>query len=181
MASSLSSTVWNLHRGFVRPARCLRLLPFVSRTPVCRHFGTSKTTYAQTVEPLKPKPKDATQLRRTAAASLPIRSNPTPTRSDIQPVSALTTAERYILPQLRDRIPNDSRFLFESLWVPKWGRAGKEGEIFVFANGSFVCWGLEEIDARRFSKEVIERSSAAVSRLVEPESEDLDFVTDPNE
>jgi len=65
-------------------------------------------------------------------------------------------------------------------WVPKWGEAGKEGEVFVFPNGSFVCWGLGEADARRFAKEVI-GPDVEVAALSEAETEEVQFVTDPNE
>jgi uncharacterized Rmd1/YagE family protein len=74
-----------------------------------------------------------------------------------------------------------SQTLHESWWVPKWGEKGKEGEIFVFANGSFVCWGLGEDDAKRFAKQVISRPEVEVAPLKEVETEELEFVTDPTE
>lgn len=129
----------------------------------------------------KPKPKATTSLRRSASASLPIRSNPTPTRGDIQTVFTLATAERYFLSRLRGHLPPMSRTLHESWWVPKWGEQGREGEIFVFANGSFVCWGLGEEDARRFAAEVVSRPEIEIAPLKEPETEELEFVTDPTE
>lgn len=133
-------------------------------------------------DPTKAKPKAATQLRRTAAASLPIRVNPTPTRSDIRPVSILTTAERFLLPQLRLRLPASALQLHGAWWLPRWaGLNGKEGEIFVFGNGSIVCWGLEENDARKFARDFITSSFAEAGHLKEAETEDIDFVTDPNE
>ncbi|EPQ54377.1 hypothetical protein GLOTRDRAFT_130494 [Gloeophyllum trabeum ATCC 11539] len=122
----------------------------------------------------------ATPLRRTASASLPIRSNPTPTRSDIQPIFTLATAERYLFSRLRGRLPAASQLLHESYWVPKWGSGGKEGEVFVFENGSFVCWGLGEEDARKFASEVITRGTE-IGHLREAETEELDFVMDPTE
>ncbi|OCB84712.1 DUF155-domain-containing protein [Sanghuangporus baumii] len=133
-------------------------------------------------EVAKQKPKAATQLRRTAAASLPIRSNPNPSRSEIRPVSVLTTAERYLLPQLRLRLPGSAIRLQSSWWIPRWaGLAGKEGEIFVFENGSIVCWGLEERDAQKFARDFISGSPAESGHLSEPETEDVEFVMDPNE
>jgi required for meiotic nuclear division protein 1 len=129
----------------------------------------------------KPKPKAATPLRRSASKSLPIRANPTPTRGDIQTVFTLATAERYILSSIRDRLPLKSQILHESWWVPKWGEKGKEGEIFVFANGSFVCWGLGEKDARRFAEKILSSTGVQVGSLKEAETEELEFVTDPNE
>lgn len=52
----------------------------------------------------------------------------------------------------------------------------------MFANGSFVCWGLGEEDARRFAVEVIGRAPGIeVDPLKEPETEELEFVTDPIE
>ena len=93
----------------------------------------------------------------------------------------LATAERYVLSKLRLRLPPGSRALHESLWVPKWGEKGREGEVFVFGNGAFVCWGLGEVDARRFAKTFLTESKAEVSPLKEAETEDLEFVTDPAE
>ena len=147
----------------------------------------SSSPSAKTENPLsdaKAKPKQTTPLRRSASASLPIRSNPTPTRGVIQPVFTLSTAERYILSRLRSHpnLPARAQALHESWWVPKWGEPGKEGEVFVFANGSIVCWGLGEADANRFAKEVIERARAVeVAPLKEPETEELEFVVDPIE
>ncbi|KAG2146171.1 uncharacterized protein EDB93DRAFT_490199 [Suillus bovinus] len=123
----------------------------------------------------KHKPKASTPLRRSASASIPIRSNPTPTRSSIKPVITLATAERYLLSRLRSRLP-DTQTLHDSWWVPHWGDGG---EIFVFSNGSFVCWGLGEGEARRFAREVLAPSE--VGRLKDPETEELEFVTDPTE
>jgi len=154
-----------------------------------RYYSTTKSlsTSAKTENPLsdaKVKPKETTPLRRSASASLPIRSNPTPTRGVIQPVFTLSTAERYILSRLRSHpnLPARAQALHESWWVPKWGAPGKEGEVFVFANGSIVCWGLGETDANRFASEVIERARAVeVAPLKEPETEELEFVVDPIE
>lgn len=127
------------------------------------------------------KPKAATQLRRSASASLPIRANPTPTRSQIQPVSILTTAERYILPQMRAKLPQGALKLHESWWIPRWETKHGQGEVFVFENGSLVCWGLGEEDARLFAKQHVDRKVVEVQHLKEPETEDVEFVTDPNE
>ena len=143
----------------------------------------SEKPRSQSAESPKPKPKASTPLRRTASASLPIRSTKTPTRSDIHPVFTYATAERYIMPNLRKTLPQESILLHDAWWVPKWTdkTCGKEGEVFVFSNGSFVCWGLGEDEAMRFAKEVLSKSRVEVARLKEPESEDLEFVTDPAE
>ena len=125
---------------------------------------------------LKQKPKASTPLRRTAAASLPIRSNPTPTRSPIHPVLTFATAERYLPTRLRPRLTPDSQKLHDAWWIPRWGQ---DGEIFVFGNGSFVCWGLSKEEARRFAKDVL--APCEVGPLEDPETEELEFVTDPNE
>lgn len=127
------------------------------------------------------KPRESTPLRRAAKASLPIRSNPTPTRSDIQQVTTLATAERFLLTRLRKYLPAEAQNLADAVWVPRWGAPGKEGEVFVFDNGSFVCWGLDEDEARRFGKEIISKAGAQVAPLKEPETEELDFVTDHKE
>ncbi|TFY83289.1 hypothetical protein EWM64_g729 [Hericium alpestre] len=127
----------------------------------------------------KSKPKAFTPLRLTALDSLPIRSNPKPTRSEIHPITTLATAERYLLTQLRSRLPSDARPLHEAYWVPKWGANGAEGEVFVFNNGSFVCWGLSEKEAQRFRDTYL--SEVEVSPLREPETEELEFVTDHSE
>lgn len=128
--------------------------------------------------PSKPKPKESTPLRRAAAASQPIRSNPTPTRSEIQPVFTLSTAERYDFRKLRERLPSSAQSIHEAWWIPKYGK----GEIFVFPNnGSFVCWGLSDDEARRFAGRVLGFQGVEVGSLKEPETEELDFVTDPSE
>ncbi|KAJ6513233.1 hypothetical protein C8R45DRAFT_962903 [Mycena sanguinolenta] len=128
--------------------------------------------------------KSTTPLRRSASASLPIRVNPTPTRSSIQTVFTLATAERYLLSRMRGFpvLPTHSQKFHESWWIPRWGKDRKEGEVFVFANGSFVCWGLEEDEAHRFAVEVIGRiPGIEVSPLKVPETEELEFVVDPIE
>ena len=151
-----------------------------------RNFSTQ--THSKKVEnPLtdaKPKPKSTTPLRRSASDSLPIRANPTPTRGNIQPIFTLATAERYLLSRLRSHpsLPARAQALHDSWWVPKWGEEGREGEIFVFSNGSIVCWGLGEEDTKRFATEVIERTPGIqVGPLKEHETEELEFVIDPIE
>ena len=132
----------------------------------------------------KPKPKSTTPLRRSASASLPIRANPTPTRGSIQPIFTLATAERYLLSRLRSHpnLPAGSQALHECWWIPKWGDEGKEGEVFVFSNGSMVCWGLGEADTRKFAAGVIDGApDIEVGPLKEHETEELDFVLDPIE
>ena len=146
--------------------------------PVLRRplVAPSRRLLSTESDTLKQKPKASTPLRRTAAASLPIRSNPTPTRSSIKPVLTLATAERYIPTRLRPRLTPDSQKLHDAWWIPRWGQ---DGEIFVFGNGSFVCWGLSEDEARQFAKDIL--APCEVGSLRDPESEELEFVTDPNE
>jgi uncharacterized Rmd1/YagE family protein len=141
------------------------------------------------------KPKAHTPLRRTASDSLSIRANPKPTQSEIQPISTLATSERYLLTRLRTRLPPTARPLHDAYWVPRWsssssggGEGGgegeqrrREGEIFIFSNGSFVCWGLAEEDAMRFRRDVLTPARAEVGALAEPETEELEFATDPSE
>jgi uncharacterized Rmd1/YagE family protein len=67
----------------------------------------------------------------------------------------------------------------EAWWIPKWGK--DRGEVFVFGNGSIVCWGLDESQARLFAKDIIKGKSVEVGRLAEEETEELEFVTDPEE
>ena len=87
------------------------------------------------------------------------------------------------MPNLLKSLPKDAFLLHDAWWIPKWtdSKSRKEGEIFVFANGSFVCWGLGEDEAQRFARQVVHTSEAEVARLKEPEDEDLEFVTDPEE
>lgn len=87
------------------------------------------------------------------------------------------------MPNLRSALPNDAQLLHDAWWVPRWTdkASGREGEVFVFGNGSFVSWGLGEDEAERFAEEVIGRSAVEVVRLKELETEDLEFVTDPQE
>ncbi|KAI0303749.1 hypothetical protein B0F90DRAFT_1809452 [Multifurca ochricompacta] len=127
------------------------------------------------------KPKAHTSLRRTASDSLSIRANPKPTQSEIHPISTLATSERYLLTRLRTRLPPTARPLHDAYWVPKWSGEGREGEVFIFKNGSFVCWGLSEEDAMRFRRDVLTPARAEVGALAEPEVEELEFATDPSE
>jgi uncharacterized Rmd1/YagE family protein len=79
-------------------------------------------------------------------------------------------------------LPARSQTLFDAWWIPRWGKPGKEGEIFVFSNGSFVCWGLEEEEAKRFAEKVINFvPGVEVSSLKDAETEELEFVIDPIE
>ncbi|KAF7327814.1 DUF155 domain-containing protein [Mycena kentingensis (nom. inval.)] len=150
----------------------------------CTLYFTRRSFAAVADDDKKPR-KNSTPLRRSASESLPIRANPTPTRSSIQPVSTLATAERYLFSRLRGhpKLAAHSQKFYESWWISRWGaESGKEGEIFVFGNGSFVCWGLDEDDAHRFAVEVIERvPGIEISPLKTPETEELEFVVDPAE
>lgn len=156
-----------------------RLVALPSRSATLVRPQLWRRTFASaTNDPSKPKPKASTPLRRAAAASQPIRSNPTPTRSQIQTVFTLSTAESYVLSRLRTRLPASSQTLHEAWWIPKYG----EGEIFVFPNnGSFVCWGLTEDEAKKFSRQVLSFPEVQVGPLQEAETEELDFITDPSE
>jgi required for meiotic nuclear division protein 1 len=100
-------------------------------------------------------------------------------------VITLATAERFNLARLRPFLSHYAQPLAEAWWVPRWSatesEGAPEGEVFVFANGSFVCWGLPEADARAFAKDVIAKAGIEVGPIKEHETEELDFVTDPNE
>jgi uncharacterized Rmd1/YagE family protein len=48
-------------------------------------------------------------------------------------------------------------------------------------NGSFVCWGLTEQEAQKFSRQVLAFPEVQVGQLREAETEELDFITDPSE
>ncbi|KAJ7126975.1 cytoplasmic protein [Mycena epipterygia] len=142
-----------------------------------RAFATPSASQDIRDEDKKPR-KSTTPLRRSASASLPIRANP---RSSIQTVFTLATAERYLLSRMRSHpeLPPHSQKFHESWWISRWGNKGREGEVFVFANGSFVCWGLEEEEAHRFALEVIGRvPGIEVAPLTVPETEELEFVVD---
>lgn len=104
----------------------------------------------ESAEQKSTKPKAYTPLRRTASASLPIRSNPTPTRSPIQPIITLATAERYILPRLSTRMTTlGVRPLHEAYWIPKWKfrdeelGEDKEAEIFIFGERELRMLGYD--------------------------------------
>ena len=129
------------------------------------------------IRPFKPKPKEPTPPRRAATASRLIWFNPTPTRSEIQPVLALSTAERYDFQKLRDRFPSSAQSVHEVWWIPKYGK----GKIFAPPNnGSFVCWGLSETEVWKFAEQILAFQGARVGQLKEPETEELDFVMDPS-
>ena len=155
--------------------------PSTSRLAFTLHsFANSSSPLLRTFAsgPSKPKPKESTPLRRAAAASQPIRSNRTPTRSEIQPVFTLSTAERYDFRIVRHHLPPRTQSVHEAWWIPQYNK----GEIFIFPNnGSFVCWGVSEEEARKFAKEVLGSQGAQVGPLKEPETEELDFITDPSE
>jgi required for meiotic nuclear division protein 1 len=69
--------------------------------------------------------------------------------------------------------------LHECWWVPRWQIGNKEGEVFVFSNGSFVCWGLGEEEAEKFVSTVLKKAPGIeVAPLKEAETEELEFVTD---
>ena len=52
----------------------------------------------------------------------------------------------------------------------------------MFSNGSIVCWGLGELEAKAFAAEVIDKARGIqVSPLKEVETEELEFVVDPIE
>lgn len=165
----------------IRPLRSVVSLQFRPTCAVLKRFCRGFASIEPGDDAKPPKPKASTPLRRTAAASLPIRSNPTPTRSSIQSVFTLATAERYVLSRLSTYLPPSSKPLHDAWWVPKWGVDGKEGEVFVFGNGSIVCWGLGEAEAQKFARDIVARAKAELSPLKEPETEDLEFVTDPSE
>ncbi|KAF8149928.1 hypothetical protein B0H34DRAFT_757148 [Crassisporium funariophilum] len=181
MASLLSPRI--LHRGLLRKIINLTQ-PHRTFSATSERVSPARQKSENPLSDAKAKPKSTTPLRRSASASLPIRTHPTPTRGDIQPVFTFATAERYLLSRLRSHpeLPARSQALHESWWIPKWGQEGKEGEIFVFSNGSIVCWGLGEQDAKRFAAEVIDRAPGIeVAPLREPEEEELEFVSDPSE
>ncbi|KAJ7773289.1 cytoplasmic protein [Mycena metata] len=153
-----------------------------------RTYATPVQDIPDSDSPKKPR-KSTTPLRRSASASLPIRVNPTPTRSSIQTVFTLATAERYLLSRIRTHPQlqslGSSQKFHDAWWFSRWGKgkaAGEPGEVFVFANGSFVCWGLEEDEAHRFALEVIGGvPGIEVAPLRAPETEELEFVIDPIE
>nr|GAT60733.1 predicted protein [Mycena chlorophos] len=153
----------------------------LTRWPWTVHSTTRRAFATQDLPDDNKKPrKSTTPLRRSASASesLPIRATRTPTRSNIQPVFTLATAERYLLSRLRGHLPTNSQKLYDSWWIPRWGKSA-EGEVFVFGNGSAVFWGLEEEEAHRFTLEVLRRvPDVEVSPLKAPETEELDFVVD---
>ncbi|EJU05001.1 DUF155-domain-containing protein [Dacryopinax primogenitus] len=130
----------------------------------------------------KSKSKNTASLRRGAKDSAPIR---TKAAREIKTVFTVSTAERYNLSLLRLILPPGSRMLpmpddgfEEAIWIPKWGG----GEAFVFKNGSYVCWGLDEEVALRFGKEVISSvRGVEIDPLRKTETEELDFVADPTE
>ena len=167
----------------------------IAKTVPQRGYASSSSSVLPPQGPIKPKAH--TPLRRTASDSLPIRANPKPTQSKIQPISTVATSERYLLTRLRTRLPPSARPLHDAYWVPKWSSRGgaeggggeggeggevrREGEVFIFGNGSFVCWGLTEEDAMRFRRDVLTPARAEVGPLAEPEMEELEFATDPSE
>ena len=167
-------------RGGVQASRKQDYFEIRSRVGPSRTYASSSKE-PESKDAAKSKPKAATQLRRSASASLPIRANPTPTRSNIQQVFVLTTAEKYSLTQLRRHLPASAKSFHEAWWIPKWRANGEEGEVFIFQNGSFVCWGMGEVAAQEVSSKLIDHPNVQYERLEEPETEDVEFIVDPNE
>lgn len=184
--------------------RQLRFTPSSSRlvnvyyhNPCWSRFASTRTppkseSKPAIPEPLPPKPKSNTNLRKTAAASLAIRETPTATRGAIQPVFTLSTAERYILPPLLNTLKSsNATMLAEALWLPvirgrqtNGNEANDEralGEAFIFENGCAVFWGVQEEDARRLLNDLVRKSGVEIGRYAEEETEEVEFLTDPAE
>ncbi|KAH8822904.1 hypothetical protein DL96DRAFT_323537 [Flagelloscypha sp. PMI_526] len=164
------------------------LLPttFGSRLVQLRHSSTSRLESQQpesSPKLTKSKPKQTTPLRRSASASLPIRS--ASPRSEIRPVFTITTAERYTsFARLRShgKMHPDAQAVHDAWWIPKWRSGEREGEIFIFQNGTFVCWGLEEAEVLQFKKDILDTTPGfEVAPLKEYETEELEFIHDPSQ
>ncbi|KAG8905551.1 hypothetical protein FRB99_008750 [Tulasnella sp. 403] len=143
-------------------------------------FQLRNTSATPPTKAAKPKPnKSTTALKRVASASLPIRQSPT--RGTIRPVFTFSTAERYDLSQVR-RLPSGAVKFEQALWIPSWTYKGDTCELWIFDNGSVVCWGAGEDTARAFLRNIFEKNPAVqVGLLDHAETEELEFVTDPNE
>lgn len=160
--------------------RSLLRLPLLRSVPLQASVRKASTT-ATSAAP-KPKPnKSPSSLKRTAAASLPIRANPNPTRGAIQPIYTFTTAESYDLTRLRYALPSRAVLFEDAFWTPiKDNDEG--GEAWVFRNGTVVCWGTEEGASREFVDQMVRSAhTAQVSPLTMVETEELEFVIDPAE
>jgi required for meiotic nuclear division protein 1 len=149
-----------------------------------RHLGALRT-FINTSICLRtdiPKPKASTPLRKSAAASIPLREKPNASQGNIQSIFTLTTAERYNIQKLRKSLPEGAQLFQDAFWLPQWNAKNSEGEVFVFySKGTIVCWGLSEEDAKQFAKTHITRPNAEFGTLQEPETEDLDFIKDSSE
>ena len=171
----------------LRPVR--RQLCFPPSIPTRRVAHTALAHPPTSSSAPKPKPnKSPSSLKRTASASLPIRSNPTPTRGAIQPVYTFATAEKYNLASIRNALPASAVRFEEAFWTPIVARGGPSssnsvsGEAWVFGNGTVVCWGLQEGASRKFVHDLIKRSqNAQIAALKQFETEELEFVIDPAE
>jgi uncharacterized Rmd1/YagE family protein len=71
----------------------------------------------------------------------------------------------------------------EALWIPIAASQSNDAkECWVFGNGTVVCWGLEEEDARRFAESITDGAkNSQISPLKVVETEELEFVVDPAE
>ncbi|KAG9100058.1 hypothetical protein FS749_016403 [Ceratobasidium sp. UAMH 11750] len=173
----------SLRRTNQVPTSTPRILSAISCpafTPNRAFTASAPFQQAPSTPPTAPKTKPQT-LRRAAQASLPIRSNPTPTRGSIQPVLTLATAEAYD-PHILEGpgvLPNGAQRVHAAWWIPRWR---EYGEVWVFDSGSCVFWGLSEAEARMFVAEVVMRvKGVEKGRLKVMELEELEFVTDPKE
>ena len=92
------------------------------------------------------------------------------------------TAERYNLSVLQSRLPQNAQRFEDAWWVPLGLQHDRECEAWVFGNGTTVCWGLEEDDARRFVEDLLRKApEIQFAPLTTMETEELEFVIDPAE
>lgn len=155
-------------------------------------------------------PKPKTVLRRNAAEqSAPVRSKliNRPGRTNVMPVLAFSTAERYDFNSLKSSLSAYNSYLVPdsdgAIYIPLDNTGDKE--VFIFKSGSFVTWGMDTDQGERFLRQVIRRGNTPSNnqislqkvleasgrfkntgwveknRYLEFETEQLDYVVDPSE
>lgn len=109
-------------------------------------------------------PKPKTVLRRNAAEqSAPVRSKliNRPGRTNVMPVLAFSTAERYDFKSLKSSLTQFNSYLVPDLdgaiYIPLDNNGDKE--VFIFRSGSFVTWGMDYNQGEQFLRQVIRRGN----------------------
>ena len=136
---------------------------FLNRFSFIKHLSSSSKVLNKAnnnFSEVQSKPKPKAVLRRTAAQqSAPVRSKiiKPPGSTDVNPVVAFSTAERYDFESLLATLKQ-----FDTNLVPDIDGAihvpiDLNKEVFIFRSGSFVTWGMTQDEGEMFLRQIIRR------------------------